>query len=365
MADFLGPANADGAVTARPGDTRVFGGADSWFRDCTDPALDDGTEYTAAFTNDLIANLRALARANGGTVADPTIKIVPEVGGNDSMLLAAVQHLVQRGQLNYALAAGSANAITVTLAPVPPELKIGMVLRVKIAAPNTGPVTLNVNGLGAQAVVPAGGVAFVGGEFAAGMVVELVYDGASWQFASIGPSSSSGGWRVILDQTIGASISNVIQTVPGWASILRISTFNPGIVGTARSASMRVSFDGTTFISGAGTYTFKQFGTISNANMSATAMMAAVACDDIANAVGFCETLLTVGSASRRVSGFSKFATILDQSGSPAVDEGITYGACLASGRALAIQIIGAGYSWSPNGANVPEGMRLIIEGRP
>lgn len=97
MTDLLGPADAAGAVTARPSDSRVFGGSDTWIKDCTSPTAKDGTKITAAYLNGLLAQIRRAIR--GMSVA--------ENNADDDMLLkaikAAVAGYVTEGQLEAAM----------------------------------------------------------------------------------------------------------------------------------------------------------------------------------------------------------------------------------------------------------------------
>jgi hypothetical protein len=189
MTDFLGPANAPNAVIIRPAETRTFTANDSWFRDCSSELADDGTDIQAAWLNDVVAKLRGVARVNGGTVADPTIKIVPENGLDDGLLIKAIQHLVQRGRPTYAVAAGTANALVVTLAPTPPEYIEGMSIRVKIAADNTDAAVMNVNGLGNKSVLRGDGTPTKKGDLPAGAIVEFSYNGAAWLISNYFSSS--------------------------------------------------------------------------------------------------------------------------------------------------------------------------------
>ncbi len=176
--DILGPADAAYAVTVRPADTRTFGAVDSWFKDCTSDDADDGTDVTAAFLNGVLASLRNVWRMNGGK-ADNN----PVVGetNDDQALVKAMQHLIQRGQVLYGVDTGAANALVVTLVPAAVEYKAGMKVRVKVAASNTGPSTINVNGLGAVPIVRRDGSTLLDSDLTAGAVVDLVYDGAKFQ----------------------------------------------------------------------------------------------------------------------------------------------------------------------------------------
>jgi hypothetical protein len=67
MPDILGPANAANAVTVDPGESRIFGGTDSWFKDCTSPAAVDGTALQAAWLNGILRQLRTAIRDAGVT----------------------------------------------------------------------------------------------------------------------------------------------------------------------------------------------------------------------------------------------------------------------------------------------------------
>lgn len=84
---------------------------------------------------------------------------------------------VQGGKLNYALDAGTANAYQVTLTPAPTALRAGLVVRMKVGNAPTGPSVLNVNALGAKPMKKRGNKDIQSGDFAAGDVIELVYDG--------------------------------------------------------------------------------------------------------------------------------------------------------------------------------------------
>lgn len=55
----------------------------------------------------------------------------------------------QNGSMSYATAGGTANAITVTLAPAPADYSLGMIVSFYAASTNTAACTLNVNGIGA------------------------------------------------------------------------------------------------------------------------------------------------------------------------------------------------------------------------
>lgn len=96
---------------------------------------------------------------------------------------------IQSGKWIYAVAGGSANALTATLSPVPAALTTGMALKIKIAATNTGAATLNLNGLGAKPIVRSGGLALKINDLPAGAIAELTYDGARFQLSALSTST--------------------------------------------------------------------------------------------------------------------------------------------------------------------------------
>jgi hypothetical protein len=88
MTDILGPgSNAVNVVTSRPTDTRVFTGTDTWWKDCSSPAANDGTVVPAGALNSLIAQLRTIIRAPGGIAENNA----------DDMTLKAIRALISAG----------------------------------------------------------------------------------------------------------------------------------------------------------------------------------------------------------------------------------------------------------------------------
>jgi hypothetical protein len=181
--DLLGPANAPGAVTSRPGDTRAFGTVDTFFKDCSSPLLDDGTEFQAAWYNQVLAVLRALARGNGQTAG--AIDIVTQNNADDNLVLKAVQHLIQRGQPQWAVDTGAANAMVIAPTPAVAEYTPGLRFFIKTAAAPTGPTTLNASALGNANVYNNVNQPLSGGEWVAGQIIQVAYDGANFQLVWI------------------------------------------------------------------------------------------------------------------------------------------------------------------------------------
>ncbi len=80
---------------------------------------------------------------------------------------------------------GSANALVLT-PPIDvkvPAYKTGQAFRFKAAYSSTGPVSANIAGLGAKAVVKTGGTVLAPGDLRVGAIYDLIYDGARFQLA--------------------------------------------------------------------------------------------------------------------------------------------------------------------------------------
>lgn len=182
MTDLLGPASAPGAVTIRPTEARTFGVTDSWFKDCTDEILDDGTAYEASFFNALLANVRSVVRGNGQTAL--AADVVTQDNSSDDLIWRACQHLYQRGQPSYADDTGIANQVIIALSPAPAELKKGMQVRVKIAADNGGATTLTCNAT-VKDIKTVAGQDLAKGMLVAGQMANFEYDGVAWQLTSV------------------------------------------------------------------------------------------------------------------------------------------------------------------------------------
>jgi hypothetical protein len=92
---------------------------------------------------------------------------------------------------NYAVNSGSANALTVTIDPVPLALDEGQVVRVRMLSANTGAVTLAVNSFGTKNVLANDGANLAAGALAAGGVYQFVYDGTQFRMAATPFASAS------------------------------------------------------------------------------------------------------------------------------------------------------------------------------
>lgn len=85
------------------------------------------------------------------------------------------------GPYAYVAAGGTGDALTAALNPPLTALATGTVINVLATAANTGPATIDVNGLGAKAITKWGSVPLAAGDIVSGQMLSLAYDGVRWQ----------------------------------------------------------------------------------------------------------------------------------------------------------------------------------------
>lgn len=155
--------------------------------------------------------------------------------------------------VTYLADTGTLNTLVVTFSPAWTSYVAGKGVLIKVLNTNTGAATLNVNGLGAQAIVGSGGQALVGGELVAGSVYHLVYSTAGFRLLSesgytrktamyINPYSGTAAYVVnsangaLALQTNGHN--NVVCNADG------TTTFAAGISGTTGTFSGALTVNG-------------------------------------------------------------------------------------------------------------------------
>ncbi|QGA56149.1 phage tail protein [Brucella sp. 2280] len=107
---------------------------------------------------------------NGHGVSLPDGRVFEKV---DGVYVEKIALDAQSGKWGYGVAGGTANALTLTLSPVPSGYIAGMRLAVKITATNTGAATINVAGLGNRPIHYLDGRDLLPGELVAGQTVIL------------------------------------------------------------------------------------------------------------------------------------------------------------------------------------------------
>nr|WP_278437118.1 phage tail protein [Brucella anthropi] len=138
-------------------------------------------EYTSA-------GWGVISPPDGHGVSLPDGRIFERVSGNyiEKPALDA-----QSGKWSYAVASGTANAIVVTLVPVPTSYP--KAINVKFIADNTAAATIKINGLNAVQIKRYGGSSIRPGDIIAGGVGALVFNDADNTYQLISMPVSGGG----------------------------------------------------------------------------------------------------------------------------------------------------------------------------
>lgn len=176
------------------------------------------------------------------------VDLISKSGGvpDDALQLSAA---VRRQRLNWFVAGGTANALTVTPDPAVGTLSglLGVPFRVLIAATNTAAATLNVNGLGAIAILSSAGDALVAGDLRAGSVSEFVYDGTNFLMMAASPQSQANRALAVGTYSIAAGgLPNSIVSLTLLSSIVTETYDNAGALA---AGIYTVPFDGVAIMS--------------------------------------------------------------------------------------------------------------------
>lgn len=131
-----------------------------------------GTELAALWHNAIQEEIVGLIEACGG---DPS-------NADFTQLLQAIRS----GALNWVPVGGTANALTVDLAPNLPSYTAGLQLHLLTGGvANTGPMTINVDGLGPVPLLRRGGAPMDGGDIPAASLLVAEFEGAAFRFAGL------------------------------------------------------------------------------------------------------------------------------------------------------------------------------------
>lgn len=358
------------ATLTRPSsltDPRVLGATDDFMQDCSSPTAQDGTQFSAEQANEVVANLRALLRANGFK-ADGVTKIIAE-DHSDGMLAAALMQYVQRGRANFCVDSGAADALAFTPNPLPAEIIDGMTFRAKTAHANatTAPtLTIATSGgaFGPYPIKKRNGASPAIGDLVAGVEVSYRFDAATTAFVASGVMASDlalATWTKFYDHTFDGTATSDVVTIPSGAKALHGWVFSPGTSGSGSNCiGARVSFDGSTFLSTSGAYSYGILGTVSAGIASVNNMPLGIGFDNSTAGEAINEFRMFLGGASQVAASITEYRGF-DQAG-PGYDFGKMDARCGTNGLVRALQIIGDTWYGVATGGAILAGTRVIIE---
>jgi hypothetical protein len=142
---------------------------------------------------------------------------------------------IQRSRTQILSSVSGSNTIVGQLTPALAQYELGLLVRFKATALNTGAVTLNVNSLGAKAVQWKG-QALTGGEIQANAWVEAIYDGTVFQILNHAGEATSAMQPMAFGQ-----ISNGTTTVNVGTAIT--TSLTTGAIGVTSSATVKHDYN--------------------------------------------------------------------------------------------------------------------------
>lgn len=140
-----------------------------------------------------IADLSQAAASNSPLGTDT---VGPNLDDYLRAISAFVRQLFDGTPLTLGAVGGTGDAITATTASAPfTAYVMGQLFRFLPTAANTGPATININGIGTKSITKNGTVALAAGDLAVGVATVLFYDGTQFQIVSgLGSQITSGDY---------------------------------------------------------------------------------------------------------------------------------------------------------------------------
>lgn len=228
------------------------------------PTLTDDKEVaTKKYVDDVaIAGAPDASTTVKGIVEEATqaeVLAKTATGGTGARLFTNPSTLASTLLSDYKADTGSANAYVITPVPAITAYTVGQVFSFKATNANTTTSTLNVNGLGVKTINKQGGAtALASGDIAAGMIVQVEYDGTNFVMlnpVAIAPITAITDTGFLTSGTPGTTTANTTATVLTYA-------LAGGILSTNKYIKMRFSCTiAITASNGNAVYTLQYGGT--------------------------------------------------------------------------------------------------------
>jgi len=217
----------------------------------------DADATTGATGASVVARPDQLVLSKYGTRLPSTGEKAALVGDNTDIAVGSgnkyvTQTGLQKSAETYAASTTGNDTYVVTLDPVPTSLVNGMTIRFKPDTANTGAATLNVNGLGALAIVTGLSTPLETGAILANQVCEVTYNstGTVWQLKNpastvVTPTIYTNGTTTknAADASTTQNIAHGLGKIP---KNVRITAFPTGTGTTAVFAFAQTVYNGTT-----------------------------------------------------------------------------------------------------------------------
>ena len=198
-----------------------------------------GTAISTAVSGDTLTINATVATTGAQGVAElaTTVETTAGTDTGRTIPVSALPLQIQNSKYTFAADAGASDTYVITLVPAPGAYAAGQIFHFTANTVNTGAATLNVNGLGAVAILKNNDVVLANGDIEAGQAVSVMHDGTSFQMLSqLGNAGGSAADHVITSGS-GAPVST-----PANVGDVYVDTNNNQwwtAVGTAGSSDWR------------------------------------------------------------------------------------------------------------------------------
>lgn len=184
----------------------------------------------------------------GATTAIP----LSQLDGDFNAVASAINDA--RTYSNYGADVGSVDAYAVTLTGITTTYNAGLRIQFKAQTPNTGAATLDVNNQGAKNIVLADGTALAANSILANSVVDVMYDGTSFQLLndSGGPNERVGDLTVTGNLSVTGTTALTGNATAGNVTITlaNVTTANITTANVVTTNGSNASYSGNVAISG-------------------------------------------------------------------------------------------------------------------
>lgn len=132
-----------------------------------------------------MANKKITDLVAATNIADADLLEIVQLPDNKKAAWSLLKSLV-----NIFATASGTDTYAASLSPAITSYPTNLKVYIKFTNGNTGPSTLNLNSLGATAIVKSGGTALASGDITSGQILCLVYDGTNFQVVGGGGGTS-------------------------------------------------------------------------------------------------------------------------------------------------------------------------------
>jgi len=194
--------------------------------------------------------------ADGDIKAGSIVMVAYDADSDTFMLQSSIgtPQISQSGREIYAADSVGSDAYAITLVPALAAYATGLVVNFKAGTANTGAATININGLGAKAIVKNYNEALVTGDILSGQIVQVAYDVTGDNFQMLSPVASVNftfgtASKAAGDASTTQNIAHGLGRIPKKVKITAQTGVGGAAAGDVNSFTARTVYDGTTQVS--------------------------------------------------------------------------------------------------------------------